>query len=303
MTMDRESQLATLAFEAGINDPTELANFMAQVGHESSGLTRLEESFRYTRDIAQIPVRSAWREGPEALEAARQAAVKGKPEALAELMYGGRLGNDTPGDGYRYRGRGYIQLTGKDNYRNAAEELGLDLLQQPDLTAEPAIASKIAIWYWENRVPPSSRLDVKAATLAINGGYNGLDDRERRFVAWGERLTPAVIRRLIDGLGVPPYPTQTPRVLKEGLSGDDVRTLQADLARLGYTDARARPLVVDGVFGTGTKAAVQAFQRDQKLDADGIAGPTTLRALAKQLTVKPCAIPRHKQCRRKCVPA
>ena len=116
MATDRETQLLLDATAAGMTSPRELANFMAQVTHESRDLTRLEEGFRYTKNIAQIPVRSAMREGPEALEAARIEALQGKPEKLAELMYGGRMGNDEPGDGYKYRGRGYIQLTGKENY-------------------------------------------------------------------------------------------------------------------------------------------------------------------------------------------
>jgi predicted chitinase len=95
MAIDRETQVLTDATAAGITNPRELANFMAQVTHESNGLSRLEESFRYTRNISQIPVQSAWREGPDALDAARKQALMGKPEQLAELMYGGRNGNDT----------------------------------------------------------------------------------------------------------------------------------------------------------------------------------------------------------------
>lgn len=116
MTTDREMQLLQAATEAGITSKTELANFMAQVGHESGGLIRLEEGFRYTKGTWQIPVRSAMREGKEALEEARLEALQGKPEKLGELMYGGRMGNDEPGDGYKFHGRGYMQLTGKDNY-------------------------------------------------------------------------------------------------------------------------------------------------------------------------------------------
>src|SRR3954465_9382903 len=127
MAIDRETQVLADATAAGITRPRELANFMAQVTHESNGLNRLEESFRYTRNISQIPVQSAWREGTESLQAAPLQALQGKPERLAELMYGGRNGNDQPGDGWRYHGRGYIQLTGKDNYRAAGEALELDL--------------------------------------------------------------------------------------------------------------------------------------------------------------------------------
>lgn len=196
MAIDRESQLLSAAAAAGITRPKELANFMAQVSHESSGLTRLEESFRYTRSISQIPVQSAWREGERALETARLGALQGRPEKLAELMYGGRNGNDRPGEGYLYRGRGYMQLTGKDNYRAAGDALDLDLVKHPELAAQPDHAARIAVWYWQNRVPEVAREDVKVTTRAINGRYNGLEDRQERFATWERRLTPEVIERI-----------------------------------------------------------------------------------------------------------
>jgi len=206
MAIDRETQLLTDATAAGITSPRELANFMAQVTHESNGLNRLEESFRYTRHISQIPAPSAWRDGPEALDAARKQALMGRPEPLAELMHGGRNGNDEPGDGWKYHGRGYIQLIGKENYRAAGAALALDLVRRPELAADPQNASKIAVWYWENRVPENVRDDVRAATKAVNGKYNGLEDREHRFDDWKQRLTPEVMHRLAGGHVGQPQP-------------------------------------------------------------------------------------------------
>lgn len=285
MAIDRETQVLTDAYAAGIRSPRELANFMAQVTHESNGLNRLEESFRYTRGISQIPVQSAWREGAAALESARKDALMGKPERLAELMYGGRNGNDEPGDGWKYHGRGYIQLTGKDNYRAAGEALGLDLVHKPELAADPKNASKIATWYWENRVPDQAKEDVKAATHAVNGKYNGLEDREHRFQDWQRKLNPQVMERLAGGgVGQPaPEPrTGEQRPLKEGMQGEDVRMLQANLARLGYTDANSKDLHTDGRFGPGTRSALERFQREHGLDADGVAGARTQEAITAQ---------------------
>ena len=108
MATEREAQLLLDATRAGIISPKELANFMAQVSEESQRLTHLEEGFRYPKGISQIPVRSAHREGDAILESARVEAMQGKPQKLAELMYAGRNGNDQPGDGYMYRGRGYM---------------------------------------------------------------------------------------------------------------------------------------------------------------------------------------------------
>lgn len=228
-------------------------------------------------------MQSAWREGPEALEAARLEALRGKPEALAELMYGGRNGNDQPGDGWRYHGRGFIQLTGKANYRAAGEALDLDLVAHPELAADPRNASRIAVWYWENRVPESARENVRAATLAVNGKYNGLEDRESRFADWQKRLTPDVMERLSHGAATQPAHRATPaagdQTLREGSHGDAVRALQGHLAQLGYTDAKHRPLTVDGDFGPGTRAALEAFQRDHRLSVDGVAGPRTTAAI------------------------
>ena len=200
MTTEREAHLLRDAYAAGITQPRELANFMAQVGHESGGLERLEESFRYTRSAEQISgnVRSALRQGRDVLDSARLEALAGRPESLAELMYGGRMGNTEPGDGYLYRGRGYMQLTGKNQYAAAGQALALDLVGNPDLAAQPEHASRIATWYWKQNVPPDVREDARAAGAAINGTDppNGLDDRAQRFERWEREITPERIQVL-----------------------------------------------------------------------------------------------------------
>ena len=177
--MPTENEIAMLnaARAAGITSRDELANFMAQISHESGGFTTLEEGFRYTRGIDHIPVASAFREGRNALESARLEALAGRPQELARQMYGGRMGNDDAGDGYRYRGRGFIMLTGEENYRQRGAAVGLDLVVNPDLAAERDNASRIAVSYWHGRVPEEDRDDVSAATRRVNGGEVGLADR------------------------------------------------------------------------------------------------------------------------------
>ena len=310
MTTDRETQLLLEATKAGIDSKVELANFMAQVGHESGGMTRLEESFRYTKGIWQIPVRSAMREGKESLEEARLEALQGKPEKLGELMYGGRMGNDEPGDGYKFHGRGYMQLTGKDNYRAAGEALGLDLVKHPELAAESENAAKIATWYWNTRVPQSARDDVTKATHAINGGENGLPDRQARFEKWEKTLTPELMEKLSAGeLGrvvdqrpqgpSPAIVTEGSRrndgdnVFRQGEKGESVRQLQDALNNFGYRDKDGRALREDGGFGDRTKEAVQAYQQAHGLKADGVVGPQTLAALAKSKEAPLLSDPRH----------
>src|SRR3546814_19610468 len=94
-------------------------------------------------------------------------------------------------------------LTGEDNYRTRGDAVGLDLVGDPELAAERDNASRIAVSYWQARVPEADRDDVSAATLAINGGENGLADRYNRFYAWYAQLTPAFMAVLAPGPGQP----------------------------------------------------------------------------------------------------
>lgn len=125
---------------------------LAQLGHESG-------SFRYLVELAS----------GEAYE--------------PTTRVGRRLGNTKPGDGPRYKGRGWIQLTGRANYRAAGAALGLPLEEQPDLAAQVGHAARIAGWYWRSRslTPLAESGDFVALTRRINGGLNGLDDRQLRY--------------------------------------------------------------------------------------------------------------------------
>lgn len=292
MDSQRRQRLLSSAVASGIDTPKALANFMAQVEHESGGFQRLEEGFRYTRGIEQITskVKSALREGPEVLEAARQEALRNQPGKLAELMYGGRMGNDQPGDGYRYRGRGYIQLTGKDIYAEAGRDLELDLLNDPGLAAKPEHAEKIAIWYWQKKVPARAQGNVKAATKAINGGYNGLADRERRFEKWLNELTPERINRIKEERQVPAGDSTSASKDAPAAQAQraDVKKLQSMLATLGYHGKNGRVLLADGLLGPQTQFAIREFQKEHGLKSDGVVGPKTEQSLDR-------AIRRHRK--------
>jgi putative chitinase len=93
------------------------------------------------------------------------------------------LGNIYPGDGRRFKGRGPIQLTGRNNYRRAGEALGIDLENYPEKAAEPTIGFQIAVWFWNDKKIniPADKLDFKRVTLLVNGGYNGLAHREKYY--------------------------------------------------------------------------------------------------------------------------
>jgi putative chitinase len=156
-------------FSAGA---AELDDFMAQILHESAMLTRLEEGLSYSsaeRLCAIWPARF-----PRVADA--QPFVR-KPVDLANKVYGGRMGNTEPGDGWKYRGRGLMQVTGRDNYRTVGRALGVDLEASPDLLGQPAMALRASIAWWERNIPDSVLGNVQRVTRLVNGGTHGLDHR------------------------------------------------------------------------------------------------------------------------------
>jgi len=151
----------------------ELDDFLGQILHESAMLERTEEALSYstTRLCSVWPKRF-----PSIADAGPYAH---NPEALANKVYGGRLGNTEPGDGYKYRGRGLVQITGRANYAAVAEALRLDLIGLPELLSEPAIALRASIAWWEGNIPDSVLGDIVKVSKRVNGGTVGLAERER----------------------------------------------------------------------------------------------------------------------------
>lgn len=164
-------------FSAG---PRDLLDFLPTITHESAGLRRLVENMNYSaeriRELgATYGPNSRWG------RAARQAAdLANNPEALAEVVYGGRLGNDQPGDGWRYIGRSPIHITGKDGYRYVGELTGQDYVGIPHLLAQPHFALEACIAWWEGRIPDNLLGDVPAVRRRVQGGTLGLEDVQRR---------------------------------------------------------------------------------------------------------------------------
>lgn len=155
-----------------------LAAFLAQTGHESAGYSILEEGLNYSAKslMATWPKRFP----PELAEACSR-----KPERIANIAYANRLGNgdEASGDGWRFRGRGLIQVTGKDNYRACGLALGGDFLSAPSALALPSWAALSAGWYWTTR-KLNAIVDggnYEALTRAINGGTHGHADRVARY--------------------------------------------------------------------------------------------------------------------------
>ena len=157
--------------ERPFSNDHDLPNFLGQVLHESAMLERIEENLNYSAErLTQV-----WPRRFPTLASAQPFARN--PRALANKVYGGRLGNTAPDDGWAYRGRGLIQITGRDNYRQMQHITGLPLLDEPDLLLEQEPALRASIAWWEENVPDSMLGDVSRVTRVVNGGQIGLNHR------------------------------------------------------------------------------------------------------------------------------
>jgi putative chitinase len=159
----------------GINSVVMQAAFIGQCGHECANFKVLEENLNYRA----ATLMRLWPKRFPTLEVANEYA--GNPKKIANKVYASRMGNrdESSGDGYRFRGRGCIQLTGSTNYFNAGKALGMDFWSDPDIVATPKYAALTAGWFWSthkcNEV--SSSQDWTKLTKIINGGTIGLQER------------------------------------------------------------------------------------------------------------------------------
>jgi putative chitinase len=156
-----------------INTPERQAAFIGQCAHESANFKTLQENLNYSAKGLNATWPSRFPSEAEAQPYHRQ------PEKIANKVYSGRMGNLEEGDGWKYRGRGLIQLTGKDNYRLASDALGVDFIADPDLVLTKEYAALTAAWYWNKRGlnKEADAKDFTGMTKKINGGVIGLADR------------------------------------------------------------------------------------------------------------------------------
>ena len=159
-----------------INTPLRAAHFLAQVAHESGGLRCVEENLDYGENALKSVYGKYFKDNSLASHYA------GRPQKIANRVYAHRMGNggERSGDGWRYRGRGLIPLTGKANYADYADDRHVDVVQDPDQVAEnPMLATDVAGWYWNsqtlNRLADND--DIRAITKRICGACEGLKDR------------------------------------------------------------------------------------------------------------------------------
>ena len=259
----------------GINqNPLRLSHFLGQIGNECGRLTIIEENMTY-RSAQRL--RAVWPSRFPTLASAEP--FVNNPQKLAEKVYGGRFDNH-PGDGWRYRGRGLVQITGRSSYRDMGKQLRIDLENQPDLATDPKHALAIACETWAskaldgerdmNRLADANKLE--AMTYRINGGFTNIDDRRDAFEeAWD-----------IWGTGKPPRRVLEPDTLDRGDRAGRVEELNARLGELGMFES-ITPTRPTQVYNQSTYKAVRALQADQGLNQTGVVGTETWTALEKAL--------------------
>jgi len=242
-----------------INTAPRVAGFIAQCGHESAGFKVLTENLNYSADaLNKIFPKYFERAGRDAQEYHRQ------PEKIANVIYAGRMSNgDTEsGDGWRFRGGGLIQLTGRHNYTKFAESMNMSVDEAVDYVRTKKGALDSACWFWdENNINNyCDNGDIVGMTKRINGGTIGLEDRKKHY----EHAL-----HVFDPHWEPPAePELILETVRKGSKGPLVKKMQEALG-----------LSADGDFGPGTERALKAWQEDHGLVADGIAGPATLGKL------------------------
>jgi putative chitinase len=188
-----------------------------------------------------------------------------QPEKIANVIYANRMGNgDTAsGDGFKFRGRGIVQLTGRDNITAFGKSVGMTPEQAIDYLQTKKGALESACWYWNSRNINAAydANDNTKATKLVNGGAIGLEDRLKHYTEALAVLGGAVPAPITNAASIA-------GVLKKGSTGENVKRMQAELG-----------LEADGSFGPATEAALKKWQTANGLAADGVAGPKTLAKL------------------------
>ena len=234
----------------GFNTSMRVAHFLAQVLHETGDLTIVRESMTYT---SAARITAIW---PRRFTLASAARFVRRPADLAEDVYGARMGNQRDGigdgDSYAYRGGGFPQLTGYDNYLAAGKAIGADLGGNPALIEDANISLAVAAWEF-SRFLKYMDLGERGLRAVSNGVNRGNPAAAEPPIGWSERQR--CFRRVIDAMGLKPGPVDPTKddCLCLGDHGPLVKAMQERLAALGYAAGAC-----DGVFGARTRAAVLA---------------------------------------------
>ncbi len=273
--------IATDFFEKyNITTPLRIASFMAQCAHESNDFKNLEENLNYSVDnLLKIFPRYFGKGKEDPAQYARN------PQKLANYVYmdvnrskSGALGNTQPGDGWRFRGGGIKQLTGRNNFTAFGRDIGMSAEQAADYVRTKKGAFESACWFWKkNKLEKFADADdIDGMSKRVNGGDIGLQERRSRYIraksilsfntkpiaafpiAVNDQITDSVTQKV-----APVYPT-----LQRRSSGDIVRRIQQKLG-----------LAADGTFGLQTEVAVRSWQRSNKYASNGILTDEQIRKL------------------------
>ena len=182
------AQIPSIQEKFGVNTALRLAHFLAQAGHESGGFRVTQENLNYSAKGLTGIFKKYFKRPDGTVDEPKAAAYAKKPEKIANLVYGGRMGNgpESSGEGYKFRGRGYILLPGKDNYTAFGKSIGIDMLVNADSVASTHALTSAA-WFWSknklNEIADTGATDevVTKITKRVNGGTIGLADRIKHF--------------------------------------------------------------------------------------------------------------------------
>jgi len=260
--------LCELLPKYGITTERRVAHFLSQCAHESAGFRKLEENLNYSEKALRAVFGRYFGDAPKA-DAAEYAR---NPEMIANRVYNDtyrkyKMGNVNEGDGWRFRGRGLKQLTGRYNYTKFGESIGKTAEEAAEYVATPAGAIESACWFWDttklNEIADTD--NVVKMTKKINGGNIGLEGRQKRYAH-----ALKVLGMDADDLGTDEghIDVDDIGVLRKGCKGEGVKMMQEALG-----------IGADGDFGPGTERALKQWQMSNGLVADGIAGPATLEKL------------------------
>ncbi len=266
----------------GINrNDLRFCHFMAQVAHECGEFTIVEENLNYSAK-RMVEIFGEGRHSA-AIGSGEAQRLVGNKEAVAERVYGlgnprkaRDLGNTEPGDGYRYRGRGFLQITGRAAYREMGKRIGIDLEAEPDKAGEPLYALMTAAAFWDSRKlnAYADQDNIEIITKRINGGFNGLADRKSKYAkaveVFSEDHKDAPSRGVTTTRGAP----GSQRQLEYGDLGPEVLSLKEMLSAAGYGG-----FIMDTDFSRATHVAVVRFQLDRGLSANGVVDATTWEVL------------------------
>jgi putative chitinase len=252
-----------------ITNEKRVAGFLAQCAHESNNFKFLKENLNYSADGLKRIFPKYFKD-VDPNDYARQ------PEKIANRVYANRMnnGDEDSGDGWKYRGRGVIQLTGCDNYSRFSKDMDKSLEEVVEYleTIEGAIMS--AAWYWNSRKIniAADNNDIVKMTKLVNGGTIGLEDRKKHYAhileVLGTEYEESSDVEDTEEEESDAEAININQVIKRGAKGPTVVALQEALG-----------VGADGAFGGGTEKALKTWQEANELTADGIAGPKTLQKL------------------------